>query len=501
MKKGITLVLTWGIMLGMAGLCYGQPKGELVVCQAAEVNTLDSAKHNSTTDMNYAIQVFDMLYYRDEQGIPQPRLSLSHRMINETTWEFKLRKGVKFHDGSVMTAKDVKFSIDRITDPQTKAFYAPYYSTIKEVKAVDDSTIQIITKGPDPLLLKRLSMNLYIFPSDLIKEKGADVFFQHPVGTGPFKFVSWTRNDRMVLEANEGYWDGAPKVKRLIIRPVPEAATRLAELQTGNADIITNIPPFLVSQMKDLPNSTVQSVPSGRVMFLYVNCLAEGPLKNKKVRQALNYAVDRKAIIDNILKGSGVPMAVNLTPYHFGYDSSLKPYPYDPAMAKKLLAEAGYANGLKLVFNSPSGRYLLDKEVSQAIAGMFNAVGVQTDMRVHEWGSYTQTLTAKKLQDIGFIGWGNTLHDADGNFQPFFTADSVFSYYSTPALTDKINKARSTMDEKKRLELYKEMQKEIYEEAPLVFLYQQIDHYGVSKKIQGFQVRGDEQFVLYKVSK
>ena len=366
---------------------------------------------------------------------------------------------------------------------------------------MDDATIQIITKAPDPLLLKRLSMTLYVVPSDLFKEKGADAFFQNPVGTGPFKFVSWTRNDRMVLEANEGYWDGAPKVKRLIIRPVPEAATRLAELQTGNADIITNIPPFLVPQIKDSANATVQSVPSGRVMFLYVNCLADGPLKNKKVRQALNYAVDRKAIIDNILKGSGVPMAVNLTPYHFGYDPSLKPYPYDPAMAKKLLAEAGYANGLRLVFNSPSGRYLLDKEVSQAIAGMFNAVGVQTEMKVHEWGSYTQILTGKKLQDVGFIGWGNTLHDADGNFQPYFTPDSVFSYYSTPDLVDKINRARTTMDEKKRLELYRNIQKEIYDDAPLIFLYQQIDHYGVSKKISGFQVRGDEQFVLGKVSK
>jgi peptide/nickel transport system substrate-binding protein len=500
MKKIALVLLALG-MISIAGVCLGQAKGDLVICQGAEVNTLDTAKHNSITDMNYANEVFDMLYYRDGQGVPQPRLAVSHKVIDDTTWEFSLRKGVKFHNGMVMTAKDVKFSIDRMTDPQTKAFFAPYYTTIKEVKVMDNSTIQIITKGPDPLLLKRLSMNLSVFPSDLFKEKGAETFFQNPVGTGPFKFVSWTRNDRMILEANEGYWDGAPKVRRLIIRPVPEAATRLAELQTGNADIITNIPPFLVPQMKVSPNATVQSIPSGRVMFLYINCLAEGPLKNKKVRQALNYAIDKKAIIDNILTGSGVPMAVNLTPYHFGYDPSLKPYPYDPGMAKKLLAEAGYAKGLKLVFNTPSGRYLLDKEVSQAIAGMYNAVGIETDMKVHEWGTYTQILTGKRLQDIGFIGWGNTLHDADGNFQPYFTPESVFSYYSTPPLADKINQARTTMNDKKRLELYKEIQKEIYEEAPLVFLYQQIDHYGVSKKISGFQVRGDEQFVLYKVSK
>jgi ABC-type transport system substrate-binding protein len=211
--------------------------------------------------------------------------------------------------------------------------------------------------------------------------------------------------------------------------------------------------------------------------------------------------VDRKAIIDNILKGSGVPMAVNLTPLHFGYDPSLKPYPYDPAKAKKLLAEAGHASGLKLVFNTPSGRYILDKEVSQAIAGMFNAVGIQTDMRVHEWGTYTQMLTAKKLPDLGFIGWSLALADADGTFSPYFIPESAFSYYSTPELKEKIMKARTILDEKKRFEIYKEIQREIYEEAPLVYLYQQIDHYGVSKKVKGFQVRGDEWIFLHQVSK
>jgi peptide/nickel transport system substrate-binding protein len=500
MKKGICFVFMLSVIL-MAGVCWGQPKGELVVCQGAEVNALDPAKHNSIPDTNFGLHVFDMLYLRDSQGVLRPHLATSHKIINDTTWEFKLRSGVKFHNGTVMTAKDVKFSIDRINDPQTKAFFAPFYSTIGEVKVINDSTIQIITKGPDPLLLNRLGMDLLILPSDFFKEKGAEAFFQHPIGSGPFKFVSWTRNDRMILDANEAYWGGPPKVKRLIIRPVPEVAARLAELQTGNADIITNIPPFLVPQMKDSPNATVQSIPGGRVMFLYINCLADGPLKDKRVRQALNYAVDRKAIIDNILKGSGIPMAVNLTPLHFGYDPSLKPYPYDPAKAKKLLAEAGHASGLKLVFNTPSGRYILDKEVSQAIAGMFNAVGIQTDMRVHEWGTYTQMLTGKKLTDLGFIGWSLALADADGTFSPYFIPESAFSYYSTPELKEKVLKARTILDEKKRFEIYKEIQREIYEEAPLVYLYQQIDHYGVSKKVKGFQVRGDEWIFLHQVSK
>ncbi len=500
MRKMVLLHAVMFLVLCGASIAPAQSRNELVVAQTVEVNSLDPARHNSVTDINYAIQVFDMLYTRDDQGKPVAALALSHKIVNPTTWEFKLRPNVKFHDGGTMTAKDVKFSIERMIDPGTKALFASFWGPIKGVKVIDPLTVQILTKTPDPLLLKRLSLELYIMPADLFQKEGAEKFFQHPVGTGPFKFVSWTRNDRMVLDANEAYWDGAPKIKRLIIRPIPEAATRLAELQTGNADIVAAIPPFLVDQVKAAPNVSVQSVPGGRVMFLYVNTLAKGPLQDKMVRQALNYAVNRKAIIGNMLKGSGVEIADCLTPYHFGYDPSLKPYPYDPAKARKLLADAGYGKGLKLVFNSPNGRFILDKEIAEAIAGMFRDVGIQTEMKVHEWGTYVQLMNSWKLQDVGFIGWGNTLSDADGTFTPLFTP-GPFSYYNTPALTEKLARARTTMDEKARLRLYKEVQQTLLDEASVVFLYEQVDHYGVSRSVKNFHARGDEFLIVYKASK
>ncbi len=503
MRRLTTVLCLVGILsiLLFGGTVFGEkPTGELVICQGADINSLDIVKHISVTDLNYSHQVYDMLYLRDAKGIPRPRLATSYKIINDTTWEFKLRKGVKFHDGTPMTAKDVKFSIDREIDPQNKVFFAQIYATIKEAQVVDDYTIRVITKVPDPLLLKRMSHNMFILPSDQVKQKGADVFFQHPIGTGPFKFVSWTRNDRMVLEANESYWGGAPKVQRVILRPVPEIATRIAELQTGNADIITNVPPFLVDKVKESPKTTVYSVPSGRVMFVYINTLAEGPLKNKKVRQALNYAVDRNSIINNILKGSGIPVATAITAYHHGYDPTLKPYPYDPEKAKKLLAEAG-VSGLKVNLSTPSGRYILDKEVAEAIAGMLRAVGVEADLNVVEFGTYVQILTSKKLDGLGFQGWGNPLHDADGTFSLLFLPESPFSYYGNPAVSEKIIKARSLMDDKKRMALYKEVQRDLFDDAPFIFLYQQVDHWGVSKAVKGFEARGDEQFLLYNVSK
>ena len=503
MKKVVLLYAVMFLVLCGVHRASGQPRNELVVVQQTEVNSLDPAKHNSAPDLNYALQVFDAPYRRDERANPITGLVVSHKIINPTTWEFKLRPGVKFHDGETLTAKDVKFSIDRMTDPQTKAFFAPFWTTFKEVSVIDNLTFRITTTVPDPLMLKRLCWGLWIVPADLFQKEGAEAFFQHPVGTGPYKFVSWARNDRMVLDANEAYWDGAPKIKRVIFRAIPEAATRLAELQTGNADIITGIPPFLVDQVKNSQTAGVQSVPSGRVLYIYMNCLAKGPLQDKRVRQAINYAVNRKAIIDDLLRGSGIETAVDLTSYHWGYDPSLKPYPYDPARAKKLLAEAGYAKGLKLVFNTPNGRYMLDKEVCMAIAGMLREVGIETEMRVQEWGAYVQTVVnaSKGLQDLGILGWGNTLGDADGTLTPLYTPDSAFSYYSTPALTDKIVKAKTTLDEKVRMRLYKEIQKTIFDEAPLIFLYQQVDHYGVSRKVHDFHARGDELLTLYKTSK
>ncbi len=233
--------------------------------------------------------------------------------------------------------------------------------------------------------------------------------------------------------------------------------------------------------------------------MLYINTLAPGPLQDKRVRQALNYAVDKKTIIDKVLMGSGFQMAINIPPYDFGYDPTLKPYPYDPEKAKKLLAEAGYKD-LKLVLNSPSGRYVMDKQVAEAIAGMYEKAGIKVDFRMREWGDYVKDLFGKKLVDTGLIGSGLVMYDADGRLSLYFLKDSVFCYYVDAEIEKWILEARVSMDEKKRKELYSKISKKIFEEAPFVFLYQQQDHWGVSKKVKGFQARGDEQFFLYRVS-
>jgi len=481
------------------GWVLAAPKGKLTIAQGTDLTSLDPARHGTTSEMNYDNAVFDKLYIFDVQGNPVPRLAVSHKMINPTTWEFKLRRGIKFHNGDPVTATDVKFSIEHYLDPKTKSPFASFFKIIKEVKIIDDYTIQVTTDKSDPLLQKRFAFQIFILPSKYVKEKGYEHFLKQPIGCGPFKFVEWVRADRLVLEAYEDYWAGPPLIKTVVFRPIPEDTTRLAELQTGMVDIIVNIPPFLVNQLKGQPGIDVQSVPSGRVILLYINTLAPGPLQDKRVRQALNYAVDKKTIIDKVLMGSGFQMAINVPPYDFGYDPALKPYSYDPEKAKKLLAEAGYKD-LKVVLNSPSGRYVMDKQVAEAIAGMYEKVGIKVDFKIREWGDYVKDLLGKKLVDTGLIGSGLVMYDADGRLSLYFIKDSAFCYYADPEIEKWIIEARYSMEDKIRKELYSRISKKIFEEAPFVFLYQQQDHWGVSKKVKDFQARGDELFYLYRVS-
>jgi peptide/nickel transport system substrate-binding protein len=274
----------------------------------------------------------------------------------------------------------------------------------------------------------------------------------------------------------------------------------VAELQTGQVDIITNVPPIMVGQLKAHPGVEVKSIPSGRVIFLYINTFAPGPLQDKRVRQALNYAVDKQSIIDKVLLGSGYQVASTLIASDFGYDPSLKPYPYDPKKAKQILVDAGYKD-LKLVLNSPAGRYVMDKQVSEAVAGMLQQVGIKVDFRVREWGDYVSTLLNRKLEDLGLIGFGQVMYDADGRFTWGYIKESKLCYYSDPEVEGWILEARHTMDLERREKIYHTIQKKLYEEAPVVWLFQQQDNWGVSKKVKGFQPTSYEIFYLHKVSK
>ena len=306
------------------------------------------------------------------------------------------------------------------------------------------------------------------------------------------------KNDYIELEANEDYWGDSPAtIKKLTFKVIPETGSRMAALQTGEVDIATNVPPFMIPKLKKDPKIDVISGPSGRVIFIGFNLLdAEkaGPLMNKKVRQAINYAVDKQSLIKHVLMGSGEQLATPLIPLAFGYTPAVKAYAYDPQKAKTLLKEAGYPNGFETQFATGSGRYLMDKQIAEAITGMLAKVGIKAKLNVYEWGKYEQVRKAHKVEPLYLLGWGNTMSDADGTLVPLFFSKSRYSNYPNPALDKMMMAARYQMDIDKRKEQYRQILELIKDEAPWIFLYQQVDNYGVRATVANFlQSAGSER--------
>ena len=319
---------------------------EVVVVQNADPQTLDPQKAGGSAGGNILFNIFNGLTKQSEDMAEVlPSLATEWTAVDDVTWEFKLREGVTFHNGEPFTAEAVKYTVDRMMDPDA-ARENSSFKTLVETIVVDDYTVQLVTSQPEPLLPAKV-FGLHILPPKYTEEVGEEEFGQNPVGTGAYKLAEFTPNQRIVLEANEDYWDGVPEVDTLIFRPVAEASTRLAELLTGEADIVMDISPEDIDMVEEDENVHIAAVDSKRVPFLGLDLLPDGPefLKDVRVRQALNYAVDVDAIIDTILSGYATRVATVYRTDFIGYDETLEPYSYDPDKAIELLAEAGYGEG------------------------------------------------------------------------------------------------------------------------------------------------------------
>jgi peptide/nickel transport system substrate-binding protein len=500
-KKGtiVILLVCLATSLVMAGCSNNQTakKDEIVIAQGVDATTLDPHMHAETPTANVIAQMFDRLLVRDINGELQPQLATSVEAVNDTTWEVKLRDDVKFHNGEAFNAETVKFNIDRILNPDNRSPQIADLSAIQEVKVIDEFTVHIITKAPYPVLPGRL--NLPMVPKQYIEEKGAQYFATNPVGTGPYKFVSWTKDESVVMEANEEYWRSAPAIKKVTFKPVPESSTRIAELQTGAVDIIVNVPPHQASTINTGASTKIASTASGRFIFISMNTVREGPLANKLVRQAMNYAVDVDSIIENVLGGYGYKSTQPLTTKDFGYDATIPGFQYNPEKAKSLLVEAGYPNGIEIDLGSPSGRYVMDKEVAEAVVGQLAAVGIKANIKVQEWGVYVGKIMEKKVEEAYLIGWGSSLFDADATLFPWFRTGQRFSTYEVPAVDALLDQARSVISADERKALYSQAMAIITEDAPFLLLYQQEDLYGVNKNLN-WTPRPDEMIFVYDMS-
>ena len=500
-KKGtvvaVLIFLIASLALGGCGGAPRQAKDEIIIAQGVDATTLDPHMHAETPTTNVITQMFDNLLVRDQEMRLQPQLALSVEAMDDLTWEVILREDIVFHNGEVFNAETVKFNIERILNPDNKSPQIANLSAIEKVEVIDEYTVHITTSAPYPVLPGRL--NIQMVPKEYIEENGQEHFAANPVGTGPYKFVSWTKDEAVVMEANEDYWRGPPAIKKITIKPIPESAARIAELQTGGVDLIVNVPPHQAEAIDAAASTKVANTPSGRFIFVSLNSQREGPLADKRVRQAMNYAVNVDEIIDNVLDGYGYRSTQPLTTLDFGFDADIDIYEYNPEKAKQLLAEAGYPDGVEIDFGSPAGRYVMDKEVAEAIVGQLAEVGIKANIKVQEWGVYVGKILDQTVEEAYLIGWGTSLFDADATLFSWFRTGQRFSTYSDVAVDALLDKARAVVDADEREYLYHQALGIIMEDAPFILLYQQEDLYGINARLE-WTPRPDEVFYVYDMS-
>jgi len=409
-------------------------------------------------------------------------------------WVFKLRQGVKFHNGAPLTSKDVAFSIEKMRDEKGGSLQAPNFKDVTEVQTPDDQTVVFVTKQPLAIFLDRLE-NRFIL-SKVAGDKFGDQLYQNPIGTGPYKFVSYQRGGNMVFTRNDDYWGGKAAIKEVVFRKVTEEAARLAALESGQADFINNVPVHEVARFQKHPRVKIDKL-EGLRMFLLAMNVAHKPFDNKLVRQAVNYSVDAPAIVKNIFDGIGYPLNGPVGSNVIGADPKHKRYPYDPKKARELLAEAGYKDGCDVQLYYSPGRYPKDREVCQVVAAQMVKGGFRVELISQEWALFWDKtgVNGGKLP-FYYIGRGS-LTDADTLYDQYFrTGTTKRTNYSNPELDKIIIEQQKTADPKKRVALLQQAGKIIMEEAPMVPLYNLADIYGVARNVV-WKMRPDEKVLAW----
>ena len=476
-----------------------QAKDTLTVALVSHPPTLDPHMHFERVGVLVNINMFDSLLHRNTKLEFEPGLATSWKALSDTTWEFKIRKGVRFHNGEIMTPEDVKYSFERVLDQTKKSPQYGNIRAIKEVKVVDAETVHIVTDKPFPLLLERL-VYFGIVPKKHVLAVGDQAFGSTaPVGTGPWKFVEWKRDQLIRLEAFDQYWRGKPPFKQLVFRANPEYATQYAEVKTGGVDIIREVSADIMPELKAHPSTYVSSTPILRVHYVELD-MRSAPFDKKAARQAANYAIDKQTIMQKLMAGLATQVATAVQPLAFGFDPTLKPYPYDPKKAKELLTQAGFPNGVDITLHSSSAA---NRPIFEAIGQMLTEVGLRTTARMWDPGpAWNKFFQAEGKATHGAYGtWGNySVFDADALLHPLFHTEQggwIGKWYTRVEGLDKlIDEGRSTVDQAKRKRTYSQIQQMIREEAPAIYLWTQFDTLAISKKVQ-YAARGDEWLWLF----
>ena len=468
-------------------------KNKLVICIPSPVVSLDPTDYRDRVTQIVLKNMFDSLTARDAEMNVVPQLAESWKALNKTTWEFRLRRGVRFHNGDPFTAEDVKFTLERVvkqgalngkTSPR-KSLLGP----LSKIEIIDDYTVRMETEKPWVILPLMLTLQ-EIVPKKYIKEMESQGFQKNPVGTGPFRFLSMEENKRVILERFEKYYGGSPEnrpvqrapLKYLIFQTVPFKVEQIAMLKKGECDIIYRVPAGTLPILKTTANINVLNCQPTRSYFAEINSV-KPPFNDQRVRLALNYAIDKQAVVDHILIGHGKILPTVLLPSAFAYNSSLKPYPYDPRMAKKLLFESGFPDKRRISIYGTKDNI----EFASLIAGFFTRIGRISSIATIE-RSRPDSFGKDAKWDIFVTSWGNSTLDPVGILVPKFKSDGRGNYskYSNKKVDKLFFLAEDTLDIRARKRYYKAVQEIIFKDVPMIFGYAAEEFYGVRERVRNF---------------
>lgn len=505
-KLGITLVLA--SMLVATGLFIGQMDAraeidELVIAIGVDADTFNPQEQTTTLFQNMCDLIYGNMLYQDPEGKLHPRLAEKYEVSADgLTFTMNLRKGVKFSDGTDFNAQAVKVTWDRILNPKMKVPLRFAVGMVEECVIVDDYTVTLKLKYPFAPLAPSMSLALVAPISPAAIEKYGEDVRQNPVGAGPYVLKEWVKGDRIVMERNENYWGEKPTVARIVWKVVPEGATREAMLRAGQVHVCYKPLPSNVAALKADSNITVEMPLDTRTIFMGLNC-QKGVTTNKKVRQAFNYAVDKKAIVDKILFGTAEPMDGAVSPKVFGYFKMDRQYDYDPEKAKQLLKEADFDFSKTVSMRTPNGRYLFDKQVSEAVQAYLQAIGVKVELRTYDWPTYVAGLLKPLDQtelEVFLLGWGPLILDADMGLYGQFTCEVNppkglgSAFYCNPEYDKIMVASREEQDPDKRLAILKQATEIIWDDCPWMWLHVEKFVIAYSSKIKGMVVTPTEKF-------
>ncbi len=510
---------------------------DLTIGVASEPSSVDPHYHNLGPNNSTARNIYDRLISMNAKMQLTPALALSWKAVDDTTWEVKLRKGVTFHDGTPFTAADVVFTFDRIPHvPNSPSSFTKFSKKFESITAVDDYTLKIVTKGRQPLtpnnlaqvsIISKETVEEYYKANPGIAKDALSIDSSHfnsgklSVGTGPYKLVSWKPGEPMVLQTSKSYWGDAPTFENVTVRPLKNDAARLAALQSGDVDMIDGVPTADLDRVSKDDKYSLFKTPSYYAIYLHMDSNREdtpnitakdgskikNPLLDVRVRQAISKAINREGIVEKIMDGAASPASQMIPEGFSGVSSKLKPVAYDVEGAKKLLAEAGYADGFKMVINAPNDRYVNDEQIAQVIAQLLSRIGIEMSVQTEPKATYFKNASALKYSFM-MLGWGSSTGEQGSTLNSLVhtyakergLGTSNRGRFSSPELDALLEDAMSDVDESSRsAKVAKAAEMAIGEQFAIIPVHYQMNFWAARKGIT-YAPRADNYTIIAEIS-